>query len=92
MAQRSSPAPLPDCSQSSCLIDLFCAPCRYGEKLVKDSPYPRCYYRCMFPECSVKKAVERDPVGGHVSSTIYKVQNASRPAHRAEVSAFGPLL
>jgi len=59
---------------------------------VKDSPYPRCYYRCMFPECSVKKAVERDPVGGHVSSTIYKVQNASRPAHRAEVSAFGPLL
>lgn len=49
------------------------SPCRYGEKAVQGSGYPRCYYRCIFQGCGVKKAVERHPAGGHISSTIYKV-------------------
>lgn len=47
---------------------------------MQGSPYPRCYYRCTFQGCAVKKAVERHPAGGHVSSTIYKVSAARKSA------------
>jgi WRKY DNA -binding domain len=40
---------------------------------VQGSPYPRSYYRCIFQGCGVRKAVERHPAGGHVSSTVYRV-------------------
>ncbi|XP_015957478.1 WRKY transcription factor 28 isoform X1 [Arachis duranensis] len=32
---------------------------KYGQKAVKNSPYPRSYYRCTTQKCSVKKRVER---------------------------------
>lgn len=48
-------------------------PCRYGEKTVKGSPYPRSYYKCSHAGCNVKKIVERDPKTGDVSSAIAKV-------------------
>uniref|UniRef100_A0A803MDN9 WRKY domain-containing protein n=1 Tax=Chenopodium quinoa TaxID=63459 RepID=A0A803MDN9_CHEQI len=32
---------------------------KYGQKAVKNSPYPRSYYRCTTQNCSVKKRVER---------------------------------
>eukprot|EP00268_Persea_americana_P009527 TRINITY_DN13814_c1_g1_i4.p1 TRINITY_DN13814_c1_g1~~TRINITY_DN13814_c1_g1_i4.p1 ORF type:complete len:337 (-),score=57.86 TRINITY_DN13814_c1_g1_i4:286-1296(-) len=32
---------------------------KYGQKAVKNSPYPRSYYRCTSQKCSVKKRVER---------------------------------
>ena len=47
--------------------------CRYGEKTVKGSPYPRSYYKCSHAGCNVKKIVERDPKTGDVSSAIAKV-------------------
>lgn len=32
---------------------------KYGQKAVKNSPYPRSYYRCTDKQCKVKKHVER---------------------------------
>ncbi|CAL0329583.1 unnamed protein product [Lupinus luteus] len=32
---------------------------KYGQKAVKNSPYPRSYYRCTTQKCIVKKRVER---------------------------------
>lgn len=47
--------------------------CRYGEKQVKGSPYPRSYYKCSYPGCLVKKIIERDPKTGHVSEAVTRV-------------------
>ncbi|XP_022748173.1 probable WRKY transcription factor 49 [Durio zibethinus] len=32
---------------------------KYGQKLIKNSPNPRSYYKCTNPRCSAKKQVER---------------------------------
>ncbi|KAG6478739.1 WRKY transcription factor 71-like [Zingiber officinale] len=32
---------------------------KYGQKAVKNSPFPRSYFRCTTPKCNVKKRVER---------------------------------
>nr|QCV57310.1 WRKY transcription factor [Fagopyrum tataricum] len=32
---------------------------KYGQKAVKNSPYPRSYYKCTTQKCTVKKRVER---------------------------------
>ncbi|GLJ31632.1 hypothetical protein SUGI_0635340 [Cryptomeria japonica] len=37
---------------------------KYGQKAVKNSPYPRSYYRCTNGKCSVKKRVESSGGGG----------------------------
>ena len=49
--------------------------CRYGEKQVKGSPYPRSYYKCSHPGCQVKKIVERNPENGQVSKASSKASS-----------------
>ncbi|KAF8654506.1 hypothetical protein HU200_061696 [Digitaria exilis] len=44
---------------------------KYGQKLVKNSEYPRSYYRCTHPNCPVKKKVERSQEG-HITEIVYK--------------------
>ncbi|XP_043725993.1 probable WRKY transcription factor 3 [Telopea speciosissima] len=52
---------------------------KYGQKQVKGSEYPRSYYKCTFPNCPVKKKVERS-LDGQVTEIIYKGQhNHQRP-------------
>nr|AGT57172.1 TTG2 [Salvia miltiorrhiza] len=44
---------------------------KYGQKQVKGSEYPRSYYKCTYPNCPVKKKVERT-VDGKIAEIVYK--------------------
>ncbi|KAJ8494082.1 hypothetical protein OPV22_015803 [Ensete ventricosum] len=48
---------------------------KYGQKAVKNSPYPRSYYRCTAPKCNVKKRVERSYQDSSVVVTTYEGQH-----------------
>ncbi|KAH9322731.1 hypothetical protein KI387_017370, partial [Taxus chinensis] len=48
---------------------------KYGQKAVKNSPYPRSYYRCTYSKCSVKKRVERSYEDPSVVITTYEGQH-----------------
>ncbi|MQM02698.1 hypothetical protein Taro_035467 [Colocasia esculenta] len=45
---------------------------KYGQKPVKDSPFPRSYYRCTGAKCGVKKRVERSSADPTVVVTTYE--------------------
>nr|GME19525.1 probable WRKY transcription factor 71 [Ipomoea batatas] len=48
---------------------------KYGQKAVKNSPYPRSYYRCTSQKCPVKKRVERSYQDPSVVITTYEGQH-----------------
>ncbi|XP_010529147.1 PREDICTED: probable WRKY transcription factor 28 [Tarenaya hassleriana] len=48
---------------------------KYGQKAVKNSPYPRSYYRCTTQRCNVKKRVERSYQDPTVVITTYEGQH-----------------
>ncbi|XWS30106.1 hypothetical protein CRYUN_Cryun24cG0089600 [Craigia yunnanensis] len=48
---------------------------KYGQKAVKNSPYPRSYYRCTTRKCGVKKRVERSFQDPSVVITTYEGQH-----------------
>ncbi|CAN6878723.1 hypothetical protein Bca4012_079903 [Brassica carinata] len=48
---------------------------KYGQKAVKNSPYPRSYYRCTTQKCNVKKRVERSFQDPTVVITTYEGQH-----------------
>ncbi|KAG0489365.1 hypothetical protein HPP92_008176 [Vanilla planifolia] len=48
---------------------------KYGQKAVKNSPYPRSYYRCTAQKCLVKKRVERSHQDPTVVITTYEGQH-----------------
>ncbi|KAH7430071.1 hypothetical protein KP509_09G081700 [Ceratopteris richardii] len=53
---------------------------KYGQKPVKNSPYPRSYYKCTHKQCKVKKHVERQSDEPEYVVTTYEgVHNHSRP-------------
>ncbi|KAJ6811322.1 putative WRKY transcription factor 48 [Iris pallida] len=48
---------------------------KYGQKAVKNSPFPRSYYRCTAAACGVKKRVERSVADRTVVVTTYEGQH-----------------
>nr|QGW58384.1 WRKY transcription factor 71 [Stevia rebaudiana] len=48
---------------------------KYGQKAVKNSPYPRSYYRCTTQKCPVKKRVERSYQDPATVITTYEGQH-----------------
>ncbi|XP_043722023.1 probable WRKY transcription factor 51 [Telopea speciosissima] len=53
---------------------------KYGKKSVKNSPYPRNYYRCASGGCHVKKTVERDREdSSYVITTYNGIHNHESP-------------
>ncbi|KAG0480778.1 hypothetical protein HPP92_011636 [Vanilla planifolia] len=46
---------------------------KYGQKVIRDNPYPRAYFRCSFaPLCPVKKKVQRSAEDKSVHVVIYE--------------------
>ncbi|URE21632.1 WRKY [Musa troglodytarum] len=56
---------------------------KYGQKVVKNSPFPRSYYRCTHSKCNVKKRVERSSQDPSIVITTYEGQHC----HHTTVSA-----
>uniref|UniRef100_A0A7N1A300 WRKY domain-containing protein n=1 Tax=Kalanchoe fedtschenkoi TaxID=63787 RepID=A0A7N1A300_KALFE len=48
---------------------------KYGQKAVKNSPFPRSYYRCTSASCGVKKRVERSCTDPSIVVTTYEGQH-----------------
>eukprot|EP00873_Tetraselmis_striata_P035172 jgi/Tetstr1/455436/TSEL_042265.t1 len=51
---------------------------KYGEKMVKGSPYPRSYYKCTHPGCPVRKVVTKDRETGATKDKLYKGTHTHR--------------
>ncbi|KAJ7965074.1 WRKY transcription factor [Quillaja saponaria] len=65
---------------------------KYGQKAVKNSPYPRSYYRCTSQKCGVKKRVERSFQDPSIVITTYEGQhNHHSPATLRGNAAAGML-
>jgi len=82
------PGDLRRAARPSCAALTGAVEVRYGEKLVKGSPYPRSYYKCSQQGCQVKKIVERNPVTGRISCVSSKVLAPARRRPTSTASAW----
>eukprot|EP00967_Tisochrysis_lutea_P086757 scaffold122384_cov20-Tisochrysis_lutea.AAC.1 len=59
---------------------------KYGEKIVRDTPNPRSYYKCSDTSCPARKTVEVDR-DGNMINTEYK-RGLSEHVHKHAPFAF----
>ncbi|KAH9609109.1 hypothetical protein KSS87_004475 [Heliosperma pusillum] len=63
---------------------------KYGQKAVKNSPFPRSYYRCTSAACNVKKRVERSFNDPSIVMTTYEGQHI-HPSAAVQATAIGAI-
>ncbi|KAK4759492.1 hypothetical protein SAY87_022623 [Trapa incisa] len=59
---------------------------KYGQKVVKNTQYPRSYYRCTQDNCRVKKRVERLDEDPRMVITTYEGRHAHSPSRDTDQS------
>ncbi|WCJ22347.1 WRKY DNA-binding protein 23 [Euphorbia peplus] len=64
---------------------------KYGQKAVKNSPFPRSYYRCTSSSCNVKKRVERSFSDPTIVVTTYEGQHTHQSPVMPRPSFIGSL-
>jgi len=53
---------------------------KYGRKTVKGNVHPRCYYKCRYPGCDVKKTMETQLVGAKLVTNVSYTGEHNHPA------------
>jgi hypothetical protein len=53
---------------------------KYGQKKVKGSEFPRSYYKCTHPSCSVKRKVETT-IDGQIAEIVYSGEHNHPKPH-----------